>query len=1085
MKRRAIFFVLSLMIIVSFLYGCCSSSKGGFFINPNGDSVIDSKGVTIDELGRLPTVNFSSGAKFEGLKNDTMTPKIAVTIVEQKMGQQNTAYLNSFEKDGVSLYKISAVQNPTNLIAQKTNVTTIEKPVNVTLPTNSKKGLCYLGIRESDTDPWRFCRVGAQNDAEINNMNASSVVPKMCSFNLHRLETTFGLVVYNGDNVKNLPETVVNSVIASTTNPSILVKNGKYLNDLGIKGILRGIKIDSINPTDFRTRITYRNNSADEAAIDVNGIKVNQTTKVDQTVPGYTYYHTFVVDSVLDHSLMSSYGEYSFLLNIEGLETDSFPPGFLIEFYNKVDGTNILPYYYSEFFTINTTESVTLTLSSGEGNVPDTTNGFYRLNPTFNITSNHDFSDEDKEKIENAISVSNIDSEKIRKIWNGKTLNLGFEELLLPDTEYTISMGDVSGLDGVVLTKFKDLTFTTQSEDLIEVFNITYKLNGGNAAFGNPLTYREDSETFTLVNPTKSGFTFIGWTGSNGDEPQMVVTIEKGSRGNRNYSANYSVVDFTISYNLGEDDVINNNPTGYNAASETFALVDPIRVGYTFTGWTSADIDIPTRNVTIPQGSIGERVYTANWSINSYMLVLDMGTGIASVDSEGLHEYNTNITASCTMLDGYEFDSWTGDYATGTFKMPAGNVCMKANGKPIVYPIVYNLNGGNDILNLTEYDLTSGLITLNNPTKDGFSFIGWEGTGIPSGTASLTVTIPQGSKGARTYTASYTPIFTITYNLAGGEAVAVNPATYTAYSEDITLNKPTRGENYTFVGWTESIATFPKMLVKIPHGSSGNRTFTANWVETITFILPGGVPLVLNKCPGGRYMMGSPNDEPGSQNNEKPQHEVEINGFYMGVFEVTQEQYYAVMNTNPSYFTGDLTRPVDSVNAIEAKAFCASLSSYLYDNNYIDGLYIFDLPSEAQWEYACRAGTSSSLNNNTSIENLVGEDNNATDVGWYSNISDAQTHPVGQKTANAWGLYDMHGNVKEWCRNYYLETFHQYCIDNNLVDEPSYWVGTEAPVRGGSYKDEPENIRSGYREGLAKSSSNGYLGFRVVYYLDR
>jgi len=174
--------------------------------------------------------------------------------------------------------------------------------------------------------------------------------------------------------------------------------------------------------------------------------------------------------------------------------------------------------------------------------------------------------------------------------------------------------------------------------------------------------------------------------------------------------------------------------------------------------------------------------------------------------------------------------------------------------------------------------------------------------------------------------------------------------------------------------------------------------------STLTLDLGKGVLMKLVLIRPGKFMMGSPDSEQGRGSDEGPQHEVIITKpFYMGVTEVTQAQYEAVMGTNPSKFTGP-TNPVDSVTWDEAVEFCRRLSEKTGKT--------VRLPTEAEWEYACRAGTRTRYSFGDA-ESVLG------DYAWWGSNSGGKTHPVGQKKPNAWGLYDMHGNVYEWCADWF------------------------------------------------------------------
>jgi formylglycine-generating enzyme required for sulfatase activity len=166
--------------------------------------------------------------------------------------------------------------------------------------------------------------------------------------------------------------------------------------------------------------------------------------------------------------------------------------------------------------------------------------------------------------------------------------------------------------------------------------------------------------------------------------------------------------------------------------------------------------------------------------------------------------------------------------------------------------------------------------------------------------------------------------------------------------------------------------------------------------------------------PPGTFRMGSPTNEVDRYEDEGPQTAVTISrGFWIGKYEVTQDEYQAVKGSNPSYFTGDSKRPVERVSWFDATNYCAKLTQREVAAGRIASNGVYRLPTQAEWEYACRGWTSDrrfSYGDDPGYSNL-------TRYAWYGGNSGGTTHPVGQKLPSPWGLYDIHGNVWEWCQD--------------------------------------------------------------------
>ena len=196
-------------------------------------------------------------------------------------------------------------------------------------------------------------------------------------------------------------------------------------------------------------------------------------------------------------------------------------------------------------------------------------------------------------------------------------------------------------------------------------YSISYDLAGGSVATANPTTYNIETATFTLNNPTREGYTFTGWTGTDLDEPTMTVTIAQGSTGDRSYTATWSTDAYTITYDLAGGSVATANPTTYNIETATFTLNNPTRQGYTFVGWTGTDLTEPTQTVTIAQGSIGDRTYTATWDRLERYYTFDSTTGELALiwgEFNKDNKWGNDVTPSAvTSVTATNEVSFTGD----------------------------------------------------------------------------------------------------------------------------------------------------------------------------------------------------------------------------------------------------------------------------------------------------------------------------------------------------------------------------------------------------------------------------------------
>ena len=223
------------------------------------------------------------------------------------------------------------------------------------------------------------------------------------------------------------------------------------------------------------------------------------------------------------------------------------------------------------------------------------------------------------------------------------------------------------------------------------------------------------------------------------------------------------------------------------------------------------------------------------------------------------------------------------------------------------------------------------------------------------------------------------------------------------------------------------------------------------------------------------FQLGSPTNEVGRLRDEGPQTTGTIShGFWMGKHEVTQGEYLSVVGSNPSQFPGDPNRPVESVSWLDATNYCALLTAQQLAAGLIPPGSQYRLPTEAEWEFAARAGTSTRYS--------YGDDPNATSLtnyAWYSANSGTSTHPVEQKAPNPWGLYDMAGNVWEWCSDW--QAAYPGGFETDPEGPASNTLGVKN-IRGGAWDGFESDCRSAKRMGFGVSPflTDSFLGFRVV-----
>ena len=401
-----------------------------------------------------------------------------------------------------------------------------------------------------------------------------------------------------------------------------------------------------------------------------------------------------------------------------------------------------------------------------------------------------------------------------------------------------ISLSISEGNDAVsFLMPYAPLTLTLTADKL---YTVTLDTAGGDPI--RPIQYTVESEAFQLPIPVRTGYIFLGWTGEGITEPQKTIEIPQGSTGDRTYTANWQVIEYTI-ITLLEGGNAGSSQVYFYTVEQTVTLPTPTRTGYTFLGWTGEGITTPQPNVTIPKGSTGDKTYIENWKLTEYNIAMDLNGG-SGQEKVVYTMTDEDFELPTPTRNGYEFVGWTGERITTpqtSVKIPkgsTGNKAYTANWQVIEYTITLDTNGG-PVVSPIKYTVED-LFTLPYILRPGYEFAGWtlDGSGMLPFTPLI---IYPGTTGDLHYKAEWRLAeYTITMDLDGGSGQ--EKVVYTITDEEFELPTPTRN-GYEFVGWTGERITTPQTSVKIPKGSTGNKAYTANWKViryTITLVTNGG-----------------------------------------------------------------------------------------------------------------------------------------------------------------------------------------------------------------------------------------------------
>ncbi len=421
----------------------------------------------------------------------------------------------------------------------------------------------------------------------------------------------------------------------------------------------------------------------------------------------------------------------------------------------------------------------------------------------------------------------------------------------IADVEFQKHVVDENGNDVTGVTD--DFTFTVSSNFAGTSYKV-YTADGLTQVTSG--TFSASALTFTLKNGqyiviedvpnSTTAYTITetvpdGYTAQNGATTTININETTNSTGKFTSRFINVLKKYTVTYDDGvadEEIVVPAAQEKIYGVDLTLSSTKPERAGYDFNGWKGSDGN------TYQAGAVyttdAALTLTAQWKLKSYTVTYNTngGTGTYANQTKEHGKALTLYTNEPTKA-GYTFAGWLGSdnvtYQAGGPYTANADLTLTAQWTPANYTITYNLNGGTVTGNPTGYTIESAAITLNNPTKTGYTFAGWTGTDLAG--AQMNVTIPTGSTGDRAYTATWTPIeYTISYHGLEGATVSGNPTGYTIESDDITLSNPTK-DGYAFAGWTGTGLTAATESVTITKGSMGNREYTATWTPLYKYEL--------------------------------------------------------------------------------------------------------------------------------------------------------------------------------------------------------------------------------------------------------
>ena len=575
------------------------------------------------------------------------------------------------------------------------------------------------------------------------------------------------------------------------------------------------------------------------------------------------------------------------------------------------------------------------------------------------------------------------------------------------------------------------------------------------------------------------GYAFVNWT-----ENDTVVALD--SHYSFIVNANHTLVahfeslapdEYTINVSAHPSNGGTVTGGGTFQEGQSCTVRATANAGYTFVNWTENGNQVSSdANYTFTVN--GDRSLVANFTAASYTIsatVTPEGSG--TITGAGGYENGQSCTLRATANTGYVFEKWTENgtqvstNAAYTFTVTSSrNLVAHFKVRDYTINVSAQPSNGGTVAGGGTYQYGQSC-TVTATASSGYTFSCWkENSNVVSTDASYTFNVSGNRNLVANFVAELPTMYTIAVSANPSEGGTVTGGGTFQQGYSCTVSA-TANNSYTFTNWTEN-GSVVSSNANYTFTVNGNRSFVANFnynggIGNEQTFMVNGVSFTLKLVEGGTFYMGAQSTDSNGQNydweawdSESPVHNVTLNDFYIGETEVTQELWQTVMGSNPSFHIGD-NLPVTDIH------YDQIVNSFIPELNALTGC-TFRLPTEAEWEYAARGG-------GQSHNYKYAGSNTIDDVAWYRDNSGEETHPVKTKLPNELGIYDMSGNVWEWCSDWYGN--YDSGAQNNPQGPPS---GGSKVHRGGSCYEISRHCRVSARVDFVPGVTNGKMGFRLA-----